>query len=63
MGEPIKGTDMPGHFWVSLIKSGLRLGGAITFIVFGVVAHMPVLVWGSAAFFLAEILGIVEEIV
>ena len=45
-----------GHFYVSLVKSGLR-------IVAGVFLLQGLFVQAGAAFILAEILGIIEELV
>jgi hypothetical protein len=45
-----------GHFYVSLVKSGLRIGAGLT-LVQGLIVPAGVL------FIVAEILGIVEEIV
>lgn len=45
-----------GHFYVSLVKSGLRIGAGITLI-------QGLIVPAGALFIAAEILGIVEEIV
>lgn len=45
-----------GHFYVSIIKSLLRLGAAVSLI-------MGNLIVAGALFFVAELLGILEEIV
>ncbi len=45
-----------GHFYVSLIKSGFRIGAGITLI-------QGLIVPAGALIILAEILGIVEELV
>ena len=45
-----------GHFYVSLVKSGLRIGAGIALI-------RGALVTAGALFIAAEILGIVEELV
>ncbi len=45
-----------GHFYVSLVKSGLRIGAGITLI-------QGLIVPAGVLFIAAEILGIVEEIV
>jgi hypothetical protein len=52
-----------GHFYVSLVKSGLRIiaGGCI--IAAGYSINEPWLVAGGALLLGAEILGIVEELV
>ena len=52
-----------GHFYVSLVKSGLRIiaGGCI--IAAGYSINEPWLVAGGALLLGAEILGIVEEVV
>lgn len=52
-----------GHFYVSLIKSGLRIiaGGCI--ITAGYSINQPWLVAGGVLLLGAEILGIVEELV
>jgi hypothetical protein len=55
----MKGTDQPRHFIVSLFKSALRMGGALMF----VLSDAPVLIAGGVAFFVAEVLGVIEEIV
>lgn len=44
------------HFYISMIKSGVRIGGCIVAIQLGSV------VWLASAFLAAEILGIVEEL-
>ena len=45
-----------GHFYVSIVKSGLRIVAGIT-LIYGL------LVPAGALFILAEVLGIVEELV
>ncbi len=45
-----------GHFYVSLVKSGLRIGAGIALL-------RGALVTAGALFIAAEILGIVEELV
>lgn len=45
-----------GHFYVSLVKSGFRIGAGIT-LIYGL------LVPAGALFILAEMLGILEEMV
>jgi hypothetical protein len=52
-----------GHFYVSLVKSALRLVGASCFIAFGYSLEMPLMVAGGVLLFSAEILGIAEEMV
>lgn len=46
----------PGHFYVSLVKSGLRIGAGIALL-------RGALVTAGVLFIAAEILGIVEELV
>jgi hypothetical protein len=49
-----------GHFTISLIKSAIRLGGSLT----GFIFVQDGWVKGAfAALFIAEILGIIEELV
>ena len=45
-----------GHFYVSLVKSGFRIGAGIT-LIYGLL--LP----AGTLFILAEVLGIVEELV
>ena len=45
-----------GHFYVSLVKSGMRIGAGIALI-------RGQLITAGALFIVAEILGIVEELV
>lgn len=45
-----------GHFYVSLVKSGFRIGAGIALI-------RGQLITAGALFILAEVLGIVEELV
>lgn len=45
-----------GHFYVSLVKSGFRIGAGIALV-------RGALVTAGALFILAEVLGIVEELV
>ena len=45
-----------GHFYVSLVKSGLRIGAGLTLI-------QGLIVPAGALFIVAEVLGIVEELV
>lgn len=52
----MKGTDMKGHFWVSIVKSGMRILGGVACIQGDIVSLGIFLI-------MAEVLGIVEEIV
>ncbi len=52
-----------GHFYVSLIKSGLRIIAAGCIITAGYAINQPWIVAGGALLLGAEILGIVEELV
>ena len=52
-----------GHFYVSLVKSGLRIIAGFCVITAGYSANEPWLVAGGALLLGAEILGIVEELV
>jgi hypothetical protein len=44
------------HFWISMIKSGVRIVGCIIALLTGSVA------WLAGGFLIAEILGIAEEL-
>jgi hypothetical protein len=46
-----------GHFYVSLAKSGLRIGGCVALLGWQDIA------WFALAFLAAELLGIAEELV
>ena len=46
-----------GHFYVSLIKSGLRLAGCVAVLLGASIMWLP------AMFLAAEVLGIAEEVV
>jgi hypothetical protein len=50
------------HFYISLVKSALRLVGAGCFIALGYTLHYPMMVAGGVLLFAAEILGIAEEL-
>ncbi len=64
MDERITGKDPGvGHFFLSLVKSAFRIIGSVLFIILGFVANEPLLSYGAGMFFVAEILGIAEEIV
>jgi hypothetical protein len=52
-----------GHFYVSLVKSVIRLAGASCFIALGYALEMPLMLAGGVLLFAAEVLGIAEEIV
>ena len=52
-----------GHFYVSLIKSGLRIIAGACIIMAGYSINEPWIVAGGALLLGAEILGIVEELV
>ena len=52
-----------GHFFFSLVKSGFRIVGCMLLIVLGFIADEPLLSYGAGMFFVAEILGIAEEMV
>jgi hypothetical protein len=52
-----------GHFYVSLVKSGLRIVAGGCIIAAGYSINEPWLVAGGALLLGAEILGIVEELV
>ena len=54
--NPFKTPDPKSHLYISLIKSGLRLGAG-TALIYGD------LVIAGALFFAAELLGIAEELV
>ena len=53
--------DPKGHFYFSLIKSGFRIIGSLLLIILGFIADEPLLSYGAGMFFIAEILGIAEE--
>lgn len=52
-----------GHFYVSLFKSGLRIIAGCCIITAGYAVNQPWLVAGGVLLLVAEILGIVEEMV
>ena len=54
MSEPVDPSTK--HFWVSMIKSGVRIAGCLIALLTGSV------VWLAGAFLVAEILGIAEEL-
>ena len=62
--ETFTGKD-PGdaHLHFSLLKSGFRILGCILFIILGFIANEPLLSYGAGMFFVAEVLGIAEELV
>ncbi len=62
--EAVTGKD-PGeaHLHFSLLKSGFRILGCILFIILGFIANEPLLSYGAGMFFIAEVLGIAEELV
>ena len=62
--EAVTGKD-PGeaHLYLSLIKSGFRILGCLLLIVLGFIADEPLLSYGAGMFFVAEVLGIAEELV
>ena len=47
-----------GHFYVSLFKSGIRIGGCAA-VIFGLGSVVTL----AVAFLVAELLGLVEEVV
>lgn len=56
-------TTSKGHFYVSLVKSALRLVGASCLVALGYTISMPLMIAGGVLLFVAEVLGIVEELV
>lgn len=52
-----------GHFYISLIKSGFRLIAASCIIAAGYAIGERGLIAGGALLFVAEVLGIFEELV
>ncbi len=53
-----------GHFYVSLVKSGLRIVASGSIVAAGyIIPHGEWLIAGGVLLFLAEILGIAEELV
>ena len=53
-----------GHFYVSLVKSALRIVAGGCFVISGYsVIHGGWLIAGGALLIMAEVLGIVEELV
>ena len=52
-----------GHFVVSLIKSGVRIIGYVFLMVAGVSTGISALVYTGIALTIAEMLGIIEEVV
>lgn len=49
------------HFYISLVKSFLRIVGSVWLLGFGLGSHNPGLIVFAGAFLMAEILGIAEE--
>ena len=49
------------HFYISLVKSVVRLAGASCFIALGYGLEMPLMLAGGVLLFAAEVLGIAEE--
>ena len=49
------------HFYISLVKSVVRLAGASCFIALGYSLEMPLMLAGGVLLFAAEVLGIAEE--
>ncbi len=62
--EAFTGKD-PGaaHLYFSLLKGGFRILGCVLLIILGFVASEPLLSYGAGMFFVAEVLGIAEELV
>jgi hypothetical protein len=54
MAEPVDPSKK--HFWISMLKSGVRIAGCLIAILTGNV------IWLAGAFLVAEILGIAEEL-
>jgi hypothetical protein len=50
------------HFYISLVKSVVRLAGASCFIALGYGLEMPLMLAGGVLLFAAEVLGIAEEL-
>ena len=50
------------HFYISLVKSVVRLAGASCFIALGYALEMPLMLAGGVLLFAAEVLGIAEEL-
>jgi len=50
------------HFYISLVKSAIRLAGASCFIALGYGLEMPLMLAGGVLLFAAEVLGIAEEL-
>jgi hypothetical protein len=59
----MKYPDARKHFYISIAKSGIRIFAGIMLAVSAFVIHDIAIVTSGAAFVLAEILGIAEEIV
>jgi hypothetical protein len=59
--EPVA-SNSKKHFWVSIFKSILRLGGCYGLWLVGADMGEPVLQTTAVFFGIAEILGIVEEL-
>lgn len=55
--------DPQNHYRISLIKSGLRMASATAFIMTPLVPTNVAIVCGGILLFLAEIMGVVEEMV
>lgn len=62
--DTVTGKD-PGeaHFHLSLVKSGFRIIGCALLIILGFLTDEPLLSYGAGMFFVAEVLGMAEELV
>ena len=60
MTEPVDVSKK--HFYISLVKSVVRLAGASCFIALGYGLEMPLMLAGGVLLFAAEVLGIAEEL-
>jgi hypothetical protein len=60
MTEPVDVSKK--HFYISLVKSVVRLAGASCFIALGYALEMPLMLAGGVLLFAAEVLGIAEEL-
>jgi hypothetical protein len=60
MAEPVDVSKK--HFYISLVKSVVRLAGASCFIALGYALEMPLMLAGGVLLFAAEVLGIAEEL-
>jgi hypothetical protein len=52
-----------GHFYVSLVKSAFRIAAGIFFVVAGLTISSSWILSGGLLLIVAELLGIVEELV